>query len=344
MRRRHLLGAAAALALGSACGTRLGEPQAPTQVRRIGMLSTGAAIGPDEPIYKAFRDGMLAEGFIEGTDYVVDYRFGVSDPNLLLRWAQELVSGGVEVIVASSTAATQAARVATSVVPIVMVASHDPVEAGVVTSLAAPGGNVTGQSLAGATLMALQLDLLEQIAPVRRLAYLSPSFPSPARGYPSVTEIFERSFLSSASVRGIEVVVPTVLDIGDITSVLAKLGNERLDAVYMVESPAWFVPGTRLPINEVVDVAVRRRLLSIAGPRAYAEAGLLASYGDPRRMPEMHRSAAHYVAQILRGTTPRSLAVDTPKVFELVVNAKTASAIGRDVPPNVLDRAAFVIR
>ena len=341
MRRRQLLGTAAGLALGVACGTHL---TVPVHLRRIGMLSTGAAVGPDEPIYAAFREEMSAEGFIEGSDYEVIYRFGVSDPNLLQRWARELANAGTDVIVASSTGATQAARFATSVIPIVMVASHDPVEAGVVANLAAPGGNVTGQSLAGGTLMPAQLDLLQQIAPVRRLAYLSPSFPSPGQGYPSVTDIFQRSLLNAASARGIDVTVPPVRDIGDIAAVLAKLADERLDAVFVIESPAWLVPGTRLPMNEVVDFAVRHRLLSISGLRRYAEAGLLVSYGDARSMPDLHRGAARYVAQILHGATPGSLAIDTPKTFELVINAKTASAIGRDIPQHLIDRAAFVIR
>lgn len=306
------------------------------------MLSTGMAVAPDDPPYAAFRDGMRAEGLVEGRDYVVDYRFGVFDANLLVRWAHELVSEGADVIVASSTGATQAARAATSNVPIVMVASHDPVEAGVIASLAKPGGNVTGQSLAGGDLMPTQLDYLQQIAPVRRLAYLSPSLPSFGPAYPSVTDAFERRMRVAAGAFGIEVIAPKIQTTADVSAALASLASEPVDALYLIESPMWYVPGTRRPIDEVVDLAVRRGLPSMGGHRMYAQAGLLATYGEARPYTDMHRSAATFVARILRGSAPGDIPVEPSTRFELVVNLKTAAAMRREVPRSVLDRAAVI--
>lgn len=308
------------------------------------MLSSGAAVGPDEPPYAAFRDGMRANGFIEGPDYEVVYRFGVFDPDLLLRWARELVADGAEMIVTSSTGATQAARVATSTIPIVMVASHDPLEAGVVTSLTRPGGNVTGQSLAGGILMPRQLAYLQDTAQVRRLGYLSPSLPSPGPGYPSVTDIFERSMRTAATAVGVEVVTAPIRGTGDVSAGLASLATQGIDALHVIESPMWFVAGTRRPIDEVVDFAVRRRLPSMGGHRTYANAGLLLTYGEARPYVELFRGAAGYVAKVLKGAAPGDLPIDTPAFFELVVNAKTASAMTFEVPRYVIDRAALVIR
>jgi putative ABC transport system substrate-binding protein len=312
-------------------------------VRRIGILTSGDAQPPDAAPFAAFRDGMNREGFSEDGDYAVIYRFGVSDAARTFQFAKELVRMNVDVIVTSSTAPTQAARAATSVTPIVMVASHDPVEAGVVASLAAPGGNVTGQSLSGGVLMPLQLDVLEQVTSLRRVLYLSPIFPSPAPGYASVTEIFRDLFLQAASARGIDVLDPVVRTTHDVKSILAGIQNERLDAIYLIESPTWFSAGTSVPIDEVVDFATRQRLVSISGMRMYADRGLLASYGDGRSTAALWRGAAHYVARILRGARPASLPVEGPTAYELIINAKTAAAIGREIPQQLLARAAVVI-
>jgi putative ABC transport system substrate-binding protein len=337
--RRTLLRATAAAVTVVGCGTAL--PGIPGPVRRIGLLSTGAAAPADAPPFAAFRDGMLANGFVEERDYAMAYKFGVFDADLLLRWARELVMSA-EVIVVSSTGAAQAARVATSEVPIVMVASHDPVDAGVVLSLTAPGGNVTGQSLAGGDLMPAQLDYLQQITPLRRLGYLSPSFPSYGPQFPSVTDTFEHRMRSAAGAFGIEVVAPPIHSVGDVSGALASLATESIDALYVIESPTWFVPGTSKPINQVVDFAIHRHLPVMGGHRMYAQAGVLATYGDTRSLAEMHRSAATYVARILRGAAPKDLPVERPTSFELVINTTTAAMMGLNVSQNLLAHADVI--
>ena len=343
--RRSLLGAMAAAAAAGCDASRLGDRQSRgirKGTARIGLLSSGTAVAPDEPPFAAFREGMRVEGFEEGQDYDIAYRFGVFDPDLMLRWAKEFVADDVQVIMASTTGATQAARAATSSVPIVMIASHDPIDAGVVKDLVRPGGNVTGHSLTGGDLMPLQLDYLQQITPVRLLAYLSPSFPGYGPSYPSVTDAFERRMRATAATFGIDVLAPRIQSTADVAPALATLASEPIDAVFLIESPTWFVAGTRRPIDQVVDFAARRGIPSFGSNRLYAQNGVLATYGDARSYVELHRTAATYVGGILRGTRPGDLAIDKPTRLELVVNAKTASAMRREIPPSVLRRASVI--
>ena len=338
--RRAVLRAAATVVAANAC--TFTRPRPTSGPQRIGVLSTGAAVGPNDPPYAAFREGMRSEGLIEGTDYEVSYRFGVFDADLLSRWAREFVSMGVQVILASSTGATQAARAVSTTVPIVMVASHDPIDGGVVPNLARPGGNVTGQSLGGSGLMPIQLDYLLQITPVRRLGYLSPSLPQFGAAYPSVTEAFERRMRDTAVGSGIDMIAPKIRTVGDVKPALVFLESEQVNALFVIESPMWYVPGTAVPIRQVVDFAISRRLPTMGGHRIYADAGVLATYGDVRSFAEMHRSAARYVAAILRGTPPGDLPVEQSTHFELVINTKTASAIGLEVPQTVRALATLI--
>ena len=223
-----------------------------------------------------------------------------------------------------------------------MIASHDPIDAGVVKDLVRPGGNVTGHSLTGGDLMPLQLDYLQQITPVRLLAYLSPSFPGYGPSYPSVTDAFERRMRATAATFGIDVLAPRIQSTADVAPALATLASEPIDAVFLIESPTWFVAGTRRPIDQVVDFAARRGIPSFGSNRLYAQNGVLATYGDARSYVELHRTAATYVGGILRGTRPGDLAIDKPTRLELVVNAKTASAMRREIPPSVLRRASVI--
>lgn len=340
--RRALLKAAAGVALASACVTA--NPSAPIRRRKIGYLSTGNVNPPDAPANIAFRDAMRAEGFVEGADYDMTYRFANGDPDQVLPLAKDILDTGAEVVVCTSTGATQAARFANSYVPIVMIASHDPIDAGVVKDLAKPGGNVTGQSLAGATLMPKQLDYLLQIAPVRRLGYLSPTFPSYGSAYPSVTDTFERSMRGAAAPLGIAVIAPKVPKTGDVGQALAALADASVDAIFTIESPTWFTGAvTQRPINQIVDFATRRRLPLMGAQRMYASQDFLVTYGDVRSGIDMHRTVARYVARILRGERPGDLPIDVPTFWELVINAKTASAIGVKVPQALLGQAALVI-
>jgi len=264
--------------------------------------------------------------------------------DLLAPLAKEPLALDVDVLVVTTTGSTQVARSLTSSVPIVMLASHDPVEAGVVMSLAQPSGNVTGQSLMGGDLMPKQLEILREIVPVDRLAYLSPHLPAPAPGYASVTDIFERSMRAAAAAARIEVRSFMMRDPNELDGVLRALATDDVDALYVIESPFWFARRPQRPIDQVVEFARQRRLPSIAGARFYAEQGLLMSYGDARPIAELWRTVTRYVARILRGAKPADMPIQRPTRFELTVNMKTAGTLGLTLPRTLLDRVATLIQ
>lgn len=286
---------------------------------------------------------MRAEGF-EASDYVLEIRAADGSTERLTPLAKDLLSLDVDLLVVTTTGSTQAARALTSSVPIVMVGSHDPVDAGVVTSLAHPGGNVTGQSLMGGDLMPKQLEILREVVRADRLAYLSPSVPGPAPDQASVTDIFERSMRQAAAAAHVDVRSFMMREPREIDGVLTALAAVDIDALYVIESPFWFSRQPVRPIDRVVEFAGRRRLPSITGPRVYVEQGLLISYGDARPGTELWRGVTRYVARILRGAKPADLPVERPTRFELAVNTKTAAALGLILPRTLLDRVDTLIR
>jgi putative ABC transport system substrate-binding protein len=304
------------------------------------MLTSGAPFSDN--VLAPFREGLKEEGF-DASDYVLEMRGADGSSDRLAPLAKELLALDVDVVLAATTGAAQVARALTNSVPIVMLASHDPVEAGVVMSLAAPGGNVTGQSLMGGDLMPKQLEILREIVHVDRLAYLSPDLPEPAPGYASVTDIFERSMRTAAAAAVIELRSFMMRDPSELERVLADLATDDVDALYVVESPFWVVRQPQRPIDQIIEFAKRRRRPSISGPRFYAEQGLLLSYGDARPNSELWRSVTRYVARILRGAKPADMPIDRPTRFELTVNMKTATALGLTLPRTLLDRVATLI-
>lgn len=337
--RRRLLGAASA-ALFTGC---VGPAGSGVRSRpwRIGILTSGAPFGDN--VLAPFREGLKEEGF-DPSDYVVEMRAADGSSDQLAPLAKELLTLDVDLLLAATTGSTQVARALTNSVPIVMLASHDPVEAGVVMSLAQPGGNVTGQSLMGGDLMPKQLEFLREVVHVKRLAYLSPDLPDPAPGYASVTDIFERSMRAVAAAAGIEVRSFMMRDPGELQRVLGVLATDEVDALYVTESPFWVAQRPQRPIDQLVEFAKRRRRPSISGPRFYAEQGLLMSYGDARPISQLWRSVTRYVARILRGAKPADMPIDRPTRFELTVNMKTAGALGLTLPRTLLDRVATLIQ
>jgi putative ABC transport system substrate-binding protein len=285
---------------------------------------------------------MTEEGFIDARDYVLDARPAEANIEQILPLARELVASGPDLILSVTTGTTQALRAVTERIPIVMVAAHDPVEAGVVADLAHPGGNITGQSLMGGDLMPKQLEVLGIVVPLRGLGYLTPDVPSPAPGYPSVTDIFERSMRQHAMAVGIDVRTLRWRRSADVDGLLGGM-TDRVDALFLIESASWFSPPSPTPLEHVVEFARRRRIPSFAGARGYAEAGLLMSYGS-QVGPDTWRGAAGFVARIFRGAQPADLPVTRPTRFELVLNEKTANAIGVVFPRVLLERADTILR
>jgi len=321
VRRRRFLATLAAVALDPPA-----IAQAPAGARRIGLLRiTGTSV------VAAFREGLRELGWVEGQNVVIDYR-SAEGLDSLPDLAGELVRLKVDIIVAVSTPATAAAKNATPTIPIVMVAVADPVGLGFVASYAHPGGNVTGLTnrVGGVTTVGKQLELFKEIIPeVRRVAILSnPGNPADALAIRNI-EAAARSL--AVQLQLLEARAPNEFD-----AAFAAMTKERVGALIVLADPVFSFSGGRL-----ADLAARSRLPAAYGYRGAVEAGGLMSYGPS--LPDLWRRAAAYVDKILKGANPAELPVEQPRKFELVINLKTAKALGLTIPQSVLLRADEVI-
>ena len=303
MKRRRFI---AALAGGLLAVPLAAEAQQTGKVWRIGFLGNQAATSATSPI-AAFREGLQGLGYVEGKNFVIEYRWGGEDYARLTGLAAELVSQKVDVIVTNGTPGCLAAKRATSTILIVMAAVGDPVQSGLVASLARPGGNITGLSLQVFELDIKRTALLKEVVPtVSRVAFLGVPGTQPA----DVTESARREQDAAAKTMGIQ---------------LMPFG----------------VPGPDDYEHAFSTMAAQHRLPSISGTRGFAEAGGLLAYGPS--LPDLSRRAAAYVDKILRGAKPGDLPVEQPTKFDLVINLKAAKAIGLTIPPALLARADEVI-
>ena len=308
----------------------IAEAQQPKKVPRIGILPPGP-ISERVHLWDAFRQGLRELGYVEGQNFTLVFPSGEVKPERLPHLAAELVSLKVDVIVAAATVAVQAAKEATKTIPIVTPITTDPVETGLVASLARPGGNITGLSYMSSDLSGKRLDLLKEVVPkVFRIAVLSS--PSSANAPPQMreTEAAARSLglqLQPLEVRGLD----------DFERVFQAAIKERAGALITLDDAFVFTHRTR-----IVKLAATSRLPAIYGFREFVDAGGLMSYAA--NLADMYRRAATYVDKILKGTNPADLPVEQPKKFEFIVNLKAAKQIGLTIPPNVLVRADKVIR
>ena len=320
MRRRDLI----ALVGGTAILLPGLSRAQPTKTHVIGMLAASAVSGTN---LNVFRDGLRELGYGE-YDITIESRFAEFHAERLPDLAAELVRLGSEAIVTSGTTAARAAKQATATIPIVMAASANPVGLGLVTSLARPGGNVTGFSNDQEETVGKRLQLLKTVVPgARRIAVLfNPTSLAWASGWPLLE--------APASALGLELVRAPVRVPEELEPAFSTIEKAHADAV-MVAIDSIFLsdPG------RVAALAARGRLPAIYGARAHAAAGGLMSYGpDPRE-----GLAATYVDKILKGAKPADLPVQQPVKFELVVNLKTAEALGLRIPQSILARADEVI-
>jgi len=300
--------------------------QQPAAPRRIGALLV--AFSPESKEVQAFRQALRDAGYAEGRDVVIEWRF---DYNRIPEEADDLVQRQVEVIVVTSTLPAQAIKRATSTIPIVMAIVADPVGSGLVTNLAHPGGNVTGLSLMMADLTAKRLQLLKETMPqLTRVAVLwNPDTPYHTKviqdlkaAAPSLS--IELSFVGA---RAPEQFGPAFL----------AVRRARAQALYVIEDPVFF--NHRMTL---VKLASKARLPIIYWVKEFAEAGGLMSYGA--NYSDLMRQSVRYVDKILKGARPGDLPVEQPTKFELVVNLKTAKALGITIPQSILVRAEEVIR
>ena len=305
------------------------EAQVAGKMARIAVL--GATRPEDLPQWEGLRQGLRERGYVEGQNIVIDYRWAQGRFERLPALAADLAGLKPAVIVAFVTQSSVAARKATSTIPIVMVAVADPIGAGLVPSLARPGGNVTGNSSVSVEVTGKSLELLKEVAPERRrMAVLW----NPANA------VFQNQMVKEAEAasRRLRLQVQTIAarDASEIDKAFQLMTRERAEALAVLSDPIFISVRTH-----IVALAVKGRLPSVSGNRQYADAGGVMSYGP--NFYELYRRAAGYVDRILRGAQPGDLPIEQPTKFELVLNLKTAKALGLTVPQSLLQRADQVI-
>jgi len=309
-----LLGGAAAAWPLVARAQQAGSP------RRIGVLLVG--LSPESKAAQHFRRGLRDAGYSEGRDIVIEWRSANGDYDRVSELVADLIRSRVDAIVMDSTVGTEVAKHATSTIPIVMALVLDPVGSGLVNSLAHPGGNVTGLSMMSIDLNSKRLQLLKEMIPqlTRAAVMWNPDHPLHAKTVEDIKVIapslsIEPSFMG---VRTEEQLGPAFSDIG----------RAKAQALYVVDDPIFFAHRTTL-----LKLASAARLPSIHDLRRFPEAGALMSYGPD--LYDLFRRAALYVDRILKGAKPADLPVEQPTRFELVINLKTAKALGIEVPTSM---------
>jgi putative ABC transport system substrate-binding protein len=303
------------------------EGQAAGKVARIALLR---AASPQPADLEAFRRGLLDLGHIEGQHVMIEQRYAAGAAARLPELAAELVRFQPDVIVVDGTLAAKAAGAATSTIPIVFTLVSDPVASGLVTSLARPGRNLTGLSNVGSDLSAKRLQLLkEALAGASRIAVLSDPINS------MTPQLLETK--AAAGPLGVRLLLLEPREPTEWPGAFATMTRERVDGMVALTSPVFFSQRTRL-----VELALHARLPTMFPEREFVEGGGLMSYG--LSFSAQWRRAAALVDKILKGAQPADIPVEQPTRFELVINLKTAKALGLTIPPAVLARADEVIQ
>jgi putative tryptophan/tyrosine transport system substrate-binding protein len=324
MKRRHFiagLGVTAAWPLAA-------RAQQSGRMRRVGVLMQFAENdGEGQLRARVLRDRLEASGWRIGTDLVIDFRWGVGDPQSR---ALDLMKSAPDVVLANGDQTARAVQSASRTMPIVFIGSSDPVAEGFVRSLAHPGGNMTGFSTVEPTLGPKWFELLKEVAPrVTRAAFLF----NPAN---SGSLLLLRAATDGAKKFGLEVVATPIRDAAEIEAAAAVVAREPNSGLIVPPDPT--IAGHR---KLIVELAARHRLPAAYALRSFVVEGGLVSYGIS--IPDLFRQAAGYVDRILRGDRPEDLPVQGPTKFELLVNLKAAKGLGLEVPPTLLARADEVI-
>ena len=290
---------------------------------RIGIID-------NSPVWNAFRHGLRDLGYLEGQNIAFEYRYAGGLPNRLALVAVELVHRPVDLIATFGTPPTIAAKRATTTIPIVMIGVGDPVGAGLVSSFNRPGGNITGNTILGPEVAGKRLQLLKEVIPsLSRVAFLWN--PDNASHPAQLAEL-----RVAVETLGIKLLPVAVLSPDEFDRAFAEMVRERADAFLMTNDPFH-----QLSIGRIIDFLANNRLPGMFLTREIVAAGGLMSYGAS--VPDLFRRGAVYVHKILQGTKPADLPVEQPVKFDLVVNLKTAKAIGLSIPESFLLRAGEVI-
>ena len=310
--------------LAEARGT---HAQAPGRIPRIGILAPGQ---PPLVHAEAFREGLRGLGYVDGQNVILEWRWEAGDPDRYPSLAADLVRAGVDVIVAGTTPASFAAKKATQAIPIVMAAVADPVGSGLVPRLSKPGSNITGMALLSAEMSAKRIEALKEAVPeLSRIAVFVTRNPAQSN--------LLKETEAAASALGIHARSILVPNAQALPSAFRDAGKDKAQAVLMLQD-AFFT------INraQIADLAVRHRLPAISGETGFAQAGGLMHYGP--NIADVWRKSARYVDKILKGARPGDLPIEQPTKFELVINMKTAKALGLTIPQSLLLRADQVIQ
>ena len=306
--------------------------QQAAKVPRIGYLAGDRAASPH--LIEAFRQGLRDLGYVEGSNVLIEYRDAEGKFERLPALAAELVALKVDVIVAGGTPLILAAKQATRTLPIVFAAASDPVTDGLVTSLARPGGNVTGLSNIAPDLVGKRLELLKQAVPgVNRVAILW----QPGGTGERTEQDMRKGAEAAARALGVRLQFLEARGPADFDRAFSDMTRERAGALTSLGGSMFFSERRRL-----VDLAAKNRLPALYQQREFVDAGGLMSYGA--NLADNFRGAAGYVDKILKGTKPGDLPIEQPTKFELVINTKTAKALGLTIPPSLLQRADHVIQ
>jgi ABC-type uncharacterized transport system substrate-binding protein len=307
-------------------------------VRRIGYLDYGAGtlptggFAPFHDIYrrKPFLEGLRELGWIEGQNITIERRFAAGQANRLPSLAAELVALNVEVMLAAATPAAKAAQSATSTIPIVMADPGDAVQLGLVTSLARPGANITGVTSLAPELATKRLELLKEAFPHTALVGVLWNAAIPP------AEVALNELRTAAPSLGVDLLFVEVPGPPGFADAFATIVQKRADALFVFPDPLTF--GNR---ESIIGFANKSSIPALFGAREFVDAGGLMSYGSD--YPAMFRRAGNYVGRILNGVRPADLPVEQPTKFDLIINLKTAKALGIEIPPMLSARANEVI-
>jgi putative ABC transport system substrate-binding protein len=328
-RRREFITLLGGTAAASSVAWPLAARAQQTAMPVIGWLGSGSP-GPSAPAVTVFREGLAEAGYVEGRNVAIEYRWAEGQYDRLPALAAELVRRQVAVIVATPIPAALAAKAATATIPIVFSAAADPVNLGLVRSLARPGGNATGVNFFQAELSAKQLSLLREFRPnAARIGVLA----NPANAN---VEGLTKDVTAAAAALGVEVEIVYARDSREIEEAFATLVHNKAAALLVGADSFFFNRRVQL-----ATLAARHAIPAVFFNREFAEAGGLMSYGSS--LSEMNRQLGVYTGRILKGAKPDELPVVQSTKFELVINLPTAKALGLEVPPTLLARADEVI-
>ena len=304
------------------------EAQRSAKMHHIAYIS---AVDPENSRFSGFQQGLRDLGYVEGQNISVDYRSSGGRFDRLAEIASDVARDKFSVIISHLTQASIAAKQATTAVPIVMVGVADPVAAGLITSLARPGGNITGTSSASAAVAAKTLELLHDSVPkLRRVAALwNPS-----------NAVFQQQMVreteAAAAKLGVELQLVPARHRDEVPKAFVSMTAQRFQALTVLADPLFAVHRA-----QITALAKKARLPSASGFREFADSGGLLAYGP--NFHELNRAAAAFVHRILQGAKPAELPVEEPTKFELILNHRTAKALGLTIPPSLLLRADQVI-